>query len=128
MFDFSRDLKSCCQTGSDLFLKPGSGSILISKPNPDPIKKHTDPAGFKSATLVKGTLKSKHRRLRLKIFAHKYHKEKDLKNLYFHFCILGCITAEELKFVLTHLPGKVKISQRDKTHIYQIRILSQNGL
>ena len=37
--------------------------------------------------------------------------------------ILGCITAEELKFVLTHLPGKVTYKEIDE----MIKTVDENG-
>ena len=41
----------------------------------------------------------------------------------FFFFFLGCITAEELKFVLTHLPGKVTYKEIDE----MIKTVDENG-
>ena len=48
-------------------------------------------------------------------------KEIDFKKPNFRF--QGCITAEELKFVLTHLPGKVTYKEIDE----MIRTVDENG-
>ena len=59
-------------------------------------------------------------------------KEKQIKinelTLYCSFfysssIIVGCITAEELKFVLTHLPGKVTYKEIDE----MIKTVDENG-
>ena len=42
---------------------------------------------------------------------------------FYLFSILGCITAEELKFVLTHLPGKVTYKEIDE----MIKTVDENG-
>ena len=40
-----------------------------------------------------------------------------------YYIFLGCITAEELKFVLTHLPGKVTYKEIDE----MIKTVDENG-
>ena len=65
-------------------------------------------------------------------FCHMMHKklnegdqENDLKEVFrvFGKDETGCITAEELKFVLTHLPGKVTYKEIDE----MIRTVDENG-
>ena len=46
---------------------------------------------------------------------------RENKKLNFRF--QGCITAEELKFVLTHLPGKVTYKEIDE----MIKTVDENG-
>ena len=50
-------------------------------------------------------------------------KSNAAEKLISFFSGLGCITAEELKFVLTHLPGKVTYKEIDE----MIRTVDENG-
>ena len=50
-------------------------------------------------------------------------KSNAAEKLISFFSGLGCITAEELKFVLTHLPGKVTYKEIDE----MIKTVDENG-
>lgn len=57
-----------------------------------------------------------------------FHSPLDVQKKCRHFSLpivflSGCITAEELKFVLTHLPGKVTYKEIDE----MIKTVDQNG-
>ena len=69
---------------------------------------------FDFVTDMKGSLKQIHTCYHLISWKRKFQDK-----VYF----TGCITAEELKFVLTHLPGKVTYKEIDE----MIKTVDENG-